>query len=384
LNEELQLAVANQARVVLLTGELGIGKTRLWQEWSAQLPPNLTVLETRCLDTGRALPFAPLTRLFNQAECIEHLLKPASAIPVVWLAELTRLLPEIRQRRPELPVPPTLPPEEERTHLFEAFTRLLETLASQLLVLIIDDLHWADRTTLDWLVYLLDRMREAPLMLVCSYRRLEAPAHLAQVIANWSREDLVRRLPLNRLTLPEPTQLVTALGGDLSRVEQLQIRSAGNPYFRLELARARPDDTPPGLAELIRARLDRLPQAVQQVLQAAATLETEFDLGLLRRTSGRGEEETLNALDILLAENVLVEQDAGAEKVGPLELRERCSVFYVAMMFPDNPCQAAVGVECEVLDMCWQCRWLLRSATGAIEQVDPVLLVHGFPEGLFP
>ena len=310
LTEALQTATAGQTRIVLISGELGVGKSRLWQEWSATLPPGLTVLATRCLDTTQSLPFVPLTGLFRQSGCLEYLASLRAAVSPIWLAELARLLPEIRQYWPDVPAPAVLPPEEERHRLFEGLTQLLLAFEKRPLVVFIDDLHWVDRATLDWLVYLIDRLRTEPLLLVGTYRSSEATTQLAHTVAGWSRQGLVRRLPLARLTLAETARLITALGSDEELVEQLQSRSGGNPYFLIELSRALPDETPPSLVELIQARLNQLPEAAQQVLQAAAVLETDFDFAALGHISGRTEEDTLVALERLLEADILIERES--------------------------------------------------------------------------
>lgn len=318
LTEQLQLTQQGQARVVLITGELGIGKTRLWQHWSASLPQTLTVLETRCLNTTQLLPFTPLTGLFSQSYCVNQLTRPDGPLSPIWLAELSRLLPEIRQLVPDLPTLPTLPPEEENRRLFEAFTQVLRALNGGPLVLFVDDLHWIDQATLDWLVYLIDRMQNQPLLLLGTYRPSDAPSRLSQVAAGWSRHNLLRRLPLSNLSLTETTALLTALGLTSEQIEQLQQKSAGNPYFLLELSRNDSNDTPPQLAELIQARLNRLPDTARQVLQAAAVLDNNFDFSTLRRTSGRGEEETIGGVEVLLEENLLIEKTTSYEFTHPL------------------------------------------------------------------
>lgn len=317
LDNDLRLAASGQTRVVLFCGELGIGKSRLWQEWSATLPVEMTVLETRCLNTTQSLPFAPLTGLFRKQACVERLFKPPSPVSPIWLAELARLFPEIREDWPKLTGPAVLPPEEERYRLFEALTQSLRALESQPLLLFIDDLHWVDRATLDWLDYLIDRMREEPLLLVGAFRPNDATAELIQLVAGWGRAGLARRLPLERLTREEAAELLAALGDDIKLAEQLHIKSAGNPYFLIELSRHGADSTPAGLAELVRNRLKQLPAAARQVLQAGAALETDFAFATLRRTSGRGEEETLDAVDMLLEATVLVEKDGKYEFTHP-------------------------------------------------------------------
>lgn len=302
------LAAASQVRVVLLTGEMGIGKSRLWHEWAADLAPDLVALESHALAATRALPFVPLIELFSSHACVQRLFAPDSPVAPIWLAEVARLIPALRLRRPDLPAPVGSPPVEERSRLFEAFVQCLRAFESRPLVFFLDDAHWADQATLDWLGYLTHRMADRPLLLALAYRPDEAPLALTQLIAGWQRAGLVERLALPRLTDAEAMALVRALGGDLALAAQIQARGAGNPYFLIELCRAAPGDLPPALAALIQARLDRLPATARQVLQAAAVLEADFDLALLRRTSGRSDEETLDALDALLAAAVLVEQ----------------------------------------------------------------------------
>ena len=317
LDEELQSATNGNVRVVLLTGEVGIGKSRLWQEWSSTLSPEATVLSTRCLDSMQSLPFAPLTELFARREIEQKLFTAPSPVPSIWLAEVARLLPQIRQRFPDLPAPPALPPDEERRRVYEGFTQCLRALARPI-VLFLDDAHWADRATLDWLGYFVNALRDQALLLIVAYRPEDAPAALIHLAAGWGREGLTRRVPLVRLTNAESAALIVALGGDPVLAERVHAQTAGNPYFLIELFRAGTDQVPQVLTELVRARLGRLSEDARQVLQAAAVLAPDFDFAALRRTSGRGEEETLAALDTLLNAMVLTERNAHYEFSHPL------------------------------------------------------------------
>ncbi len=317
LEEELEHAARGAARVVLLTGEVGIGKSRLWQEWSATFAPETTLLTARGLASTQALPFAPLTEMFSRREIAQKLFAAPSPLPPIWLCEVARLLPEIRARFPDLPAPAALPPDEERRRLFEAFAQCLLALPRPI-VFFFDDAHWADRATLDWLDYLAHRLREQALLLIVAYRSEDAPAALVHLAAGWGREGLARRVPLARLTNAESAALIVSLGGDPALAEQVHAQTAGNPYFLIELIRAGTDQVPTVLTELVRARLDRLPEGAQQVLQAAAVLAPDFDFATLRRTSGRGEEETLGGLDTLLGAAVLIERNAHYEFSHPL------------------------------------------------------------------
>ncbi|MGE5141125.1 MAG: ATP-binding protein [Rudaea sp.] len=317
LDAELADALAGHARAALLTGEVGIGKSRLWQEWSARIAGKATVLSCHCLEATQTLPFAPLIELFGSRSPVRRLLTPNSPVPRVWLAEVARLMPEIRLMLPDLPASAVLPPEEERRRILEAFTQCVMALPPPL-VLSVDDLHWADHATLDWLDYLIHRMQDSPLLLVAAYRLEDAPARLVQMAARWGREGIARRIPLTRLSDEQAAALVAALGGAQESDGRAQSQSGGNPYFLIELATSPSGDVPAVLTDLIRARLGRLPDAARQVLQAAAVLEPDFDFAELRRTSGRGEEETLDALDALLQTGVLVESEGHYNFAHPL------------------------------------------------------------------
>jgi DNA-binding SARP family transcriptional activator len=316
LDSEFQMALSGQARVVLITGEAGIGKSRLWREWAATLPPTVVIMEARCLDATQTLPFAPLTDLFSRPVCMQQISN--AAVSPIWLAEVARLLPDIRALVPNLPAPAVLPAEEERRRVFEAFTQFLSPPDARPLILFMDDLHWADQTTLDWLAYMINRLRDHKVMLVGTYRLEDAPAALIRHAAHWSRQGLMQRMALARLTNEESASLISAMGGNPMLTTRVQAQSAGNPYFLIELVRTGADDIPPALTELIRTRLDRLPDTAQQILQAAAVLDSDFTYAMLRSTSGRGEEETLDALDVLLNSAVLVERGSQYAFAHPL------------------------------------------------------------------
>ncbi|MBI3241505.1 MAG: AAA family ATPase [Chloroflexi bacterium] len=322
LDEELEAAASGRARLVLLTGELGIGKSRLWREWSLGLPLDCVVLEMRCLEATQTLPFAPLTELFSRGAYARRLFTPPSPVPALWLAEVARLLPDLRTALPDLPASAALPPDEERRRIFEAFTQCLLALKARPLVLFMDDLHWADRATLDWLGYLAHRLHSEALLLVATYRPEDAPPSLMQFAADRGREFIARRLPLARLTHDESETLITALVAEPTQgeafVQRVLTQSAGNPYFLIELCRAATDGLPHSLAELVRARLHRQPDTARQVAQTAAVLEPDFDFATLRRASGRGEEETLDALDALLRAGVITEHQSRYTFAHPL------------------------------------------------------------------
>jgi DNA-binding SARP family transcriptional activator/tetratricopeptide (TPR) repeat protein len=321
LIEEESRATQGSARVALIAGELGIGKSRLWRTWAAELPPGAVLLASHALETDQPVPFGPLLALFRQSGPAQSMVTPPSSLAPIWVAELTRLLPEITATWPDLPPPLTLAPAEERARLFQALIEAVRPLAQPLLVLAIDDLHWADPSTLDWLVYLVDQLRDTPLLLVGTYRPQEANERLAAVISGWQRQGRLRLITLPHLTADEGHALLAALtaAGDDQTHGYWVEQSGGNPYFLIELSRAPAGVTPGDLASLVRARIQAtVPANAYQMLQAAAVLGDQADLATLRATSGRTEEETLDALDALVTSAVLSEQRGTYRFVHPL------------------------------------------------------------------
>jgi DNA-binding SARP family transcriptional activator len=167
LIECFQHAHAGRPQLVLLQGEAGIGKTRLATEfvrWAQA--QGADVLVGRALQTGRQLPYQPLIDVLRRGLGQEH--APDDLLSNVWLAELSRLLPELRDRYPNLPVPST---DKELGHnrLFEATARLVQVWAERRpLVLLLDDMQGADTATLDLLLYLARNLAEqsAPVLLL--------------------------------------------------------------------------------------------------------------------------------------------------------------------------------------------------------------------------
>lgn len=305
LDAALARTRTNGVQIVLLTGEIGIGKSRLLAEWSATAAA--TVLVMRCRESTQTLPFAPLTAVFSDQVCAETLFNGASPVPSMWLAEVARLLPELRTLWPNLPVPPSLPADEERRRIFEAFAQCMRVLAADALVLGVDDLQWADSTTADWLDYAVNRLRDLPIVLVATYRAEEASAQLQRLVAGWGRAGIAQKMALDRLNTAETSALLAHAGIDRARAAVLHQRSAGNPLFLLQLSRAAPDDLPPLLVDLIGARLERLPAPTKQIVQAAAVLDGPFAFDLLRATAGRSDEETIDGLDALLHADIVRE-----------------------------------------------------------------------------
>ncbi|KAB8143931.1 AAA family ATPase [Chloroflexia bacterium SDU3-3] len=298
-------ATAGRAQVVALQGEAGIGKSRLWQAWLAGLDARPALLAARCLPMTQHMPLAPAIGLLRAEPSRERLLAMASFTPPSWLADLARIMPELHAPAHPLPTPPALPPAEEQLRLFEALVLGLGLAPGQPAVLVVEDVHWADKATLDWLGYLTHRAQAMPLLVVITYRPEELPPALLGLVAAWSQAGLLRKIALGRLSRDETAALVASLVGDLSQVEQIYAQSDGNPYFISELAQAAPGDIPVALTDLIASRLAALSDEALQVIQAAAVLQPETDFFMIQQTSGCDDATLLRALDLLQAAGLL-------------------------------------------------------------------------------
>jgi DNA-binding SARP family transcriptional activator len=321
LDAECQRAAQGEVRVVMITGDLGMGKTHLWRTWAARQAADAVILSTHTLQTTEPVPFAPLLNLFRQPGPAQTILRAPLPLAPIWLAELARLLPELALLWPNLPPVRLMSPTEERARLLQALTETFRLLATPLLVLVIDDLHWADPSTLDWLVYLVDQLKDTPLLLIGTYRPQDAPAQLLTAVAGWQRQGRLRQLPLAHLTPAEAGALLVELGTpeDTTEAPRWIQQSGGNPYFLTELQRAHGDAAQPDLSALVRARIHAgVPDQAIPVLQAAAILGDDVSFALLQATSGRSEEELLDILDLLTQETVFTAENQSYRFVHPL------------------------------------------------------------------
>ncbi len=209
--------------MVLLEGELGIGKTRLATEFLAWAQvEGADVLQGQAFESGGQLPYRPMIEALRPR--IERENAPDDLLSDLWLAELTRLLPELCDRYPDLPAP-TGDKSAARNRLFEAVARLGQALAAQApLVLFIDDVQWADAASLDVLHYLARRFAESktPALLLLTLRRGEKA--LRPTLAEW-RTTIEHAVPLTHLLLGPLTAedilcLLQAFGGEGGKDEQ--------------------------------------------------------------------------------------------------------------------------------------------------------------------
>ncbi|MFP3966109.1 AAA family ATPase [Actinomadura fulvescens] len=301
---------AGHARAVLVGGEAGIGKTRLMREFGRRAGDHgAQVLTGGCLELGvDGLPFAPFTAI------LRRLVREIGADGVAELvggrtAGLARLLPEFGE-------PADDGTGQFQARLFELVLTLLDRLAARgPVVLVIEDAHWADRSSRDLLAFLVRNLGAvAALMIVVTYRsdELHRSHPLRPMLAELDRIDRVARHELGRLSRREVGELMTRLRGDEppgERVEAFFARSEGNPLFVEALMEADGQiacELPESLRDLLLAGVQRLPDETQELLRIASAGGARIEHRLLAAVSGLGEVGMTRDLRPAVAGNVLV------------------------------------------------------------------------------
>jgi ATP/maltotriose-dependent transcriptional regulator MalT len=305
---------------VLLGGEAGVGKTRLVNEFTARVhragePGAGRVLAGGCLELSSAgLPYAPFTAILRQLVRDMGTDGVAALMPGGTTRDLARLLPGFG----ESPADPDR--DSGRARLFEQMLTLLERLADHApLTLVVEDAHWADRSTRDLLVFLIRNLRHGPVLLLITYRSddLHRTHPLRPVLAELERVDGVVRLELARLNRGEvAAQLDGILGNpaEPSMVEEVYGRSAGIPLFVEATAGCadRPDrGVPASLRDLLLAGVHRLPEDAQELLRTASAGGARIGHELLAAVSGLDDRSLTAALRPAVDGNVLVADGDG-------------------------------------------------------------------------
>ncbi len=352
LVEIYQAVRQGQEQVVFITGEAGIGKTRLTREFLGWAhAQGADILQARAFETGGRLPYQPLVESFRPR--LERENAPEDLLSDNWLAELTRLFPELRDRYPDLPAAAG-DEMTARVRLYEAIARLGHALAEKApIVLALDDLHWADEATLDVLHYVARRWRESrtSILLLLNLRseNLSSAGILSDWMAELEQNTEATHLHLEELTCEETLQLLETLALSFDQHERERAEAFGRWLFRetrgqplyvtetlkalLErglLTRRLSNDgqwridflsssineaevqrfLPPGVREAIRIQLNQVAAASFGVLVAAAVLGRAASFEQLCLVADLNEQAGLLALDELLRRRFLREGGA--------------------------------------------------------------------------
>lgn len=335
LDHTLTTVQGDAGRCVLVSGEAGIGKSRLIAEIRARaIGSDFTTLTGRCFEQDRSCPYAPLIdmlRPFAAQGAISDRLDALGPLA----SELAKLLPELGPYLSESKSVPPLESEVEKRRLFEALTSLfLYQAEAGPLLLIVEDLHWSDQASLEFLLYLVRRMADQPVLLLLSARSTDAEAGLVELLAGLDREPITQEIRLDPLTRVEVAQLLKAI---LNQPQELSAKfvdaiyslTEGNSFFAEEICtsliasgdiyytgsqwRRRPlsqIDIPDSVQRLVQQRLSRLSQPARQLIDLAAVSGRSFDFAVLQALTGHSDRELLALVKELMTAQLVVEESA--------------------------------------------------------------------------
>jgi hypothetical protein len=318
-------AAAGGRRRVVVSGEPGVGKTRLAGELARRVHEGGgAVLYGRC-EEDLGVPYEPFVEALTFF--CEH--TPADVLRARlgrYPGELTRLLPDLGDLVPGLDPPLRSDPETEQYRLFEAVASWLAAAGEATgLLLVVDDLHWAPAPTLQLLAHVLRAAGPARLLVVGTFRDTEVgPAHpLSALLAGLRRTSGVERVSLEGLSVDELTELL----GDLPQAEAARALAAalyegteGNPFFVGEVLRNVAESglavealpVPEGVREVIVTRVARLSPPTRELLGVASVLGRNFELSPLATVADLSEDGTIEAMEEALAARLVEETEVGA------------------------------------------------------------------------
>ncbi len=331
----LARAQASHGSTVLISGEAGIGKSRLVRSLVDHgRALGFVTLTGACFEADRAHPYAPVLDLVRVLASIAspslaaHYFAPAAA-------DLVTLFPELQSIFVDTAPRAALGPEEDRRRLFQSFTDSVHALARvQPLLLVIEDVHWSDDATLDLLLHLARRMAAQPVALVLTFRSDEVGPRLTKLVADLDRARCASDIALHPLSAIEVSAMLGAIFGSQVTLEAAFVNglhgfTEGNPFFVEEMLksllvsgdiaqvdgvwRARPLEqvrVPRTATEAVGRRLAGLSDAARRVASVAAVAGRRFDFQLLQALTQHEESTLLSLVKELIDAQLVVEESA--------------------------------------------------------------------------
>jgi DNA-binding SARP family transcriptional activator len=341
LQDHLAAAMSGWGRLMLISGEAGIGKTRLVEEFLALAKAQgAQVLLGQCHEMERDLPYQPI-RESLRPYLLRHL-GPERARRILgpWAPHVARLVPEVKELVPDLPALEPLPPERDRQRLLTGLVQFCRLLASRYpLVFFLDDLHWSDPSTLQCLHMLARRTAEARVLILGAFREEEIePDHPLTVLdQHLTIERLSTHLTLQRLSPEAVTRLVAQKAHQAwdsqAFTQRLHRETEGNPLFLAELLHSLLEEgllledeagrwqpspgtdltdvtlgLPATVQTIIESRCQAVGEVARQILDTVAVMSRRFSYDLVEQVSDFEVDELLDGLDELLSRQLLRER----------------------------------------------------------------------------
>ena len=315
LNEAWTTAREGGAHLLLVTGEPGIGKTRLAQEFGRRVRvEGHVVASARAYEAAGRLPWGPVVDLLRSDDLRSHI----DTLDTIWRAELARLLPELLEAsQPSAPSRSGDPAQRHR--LFDAVSRAI-VVADRPRLLIIDDLQWCDVETIELMGFIVRSGRTAPVLIVGTVRSEEIPEHhpLGELVDALGHDQAVTTVPLDPLDEATTSTLAARLSAadaiDPELTARLWSETEGNPLFVIEALRAGISSDgsqavlTPTMRAVLRARLGQLADGARRLAEVAAVIGRPFSVGLMVSATGIGEHELVDHVDELWRRRIIRDQ----------------------------------------------------------------------------
>ncbi|MFD5894821.1 AAA family ATPase [Streptomyces sp. NPDC060366] len=329
LTEALARAAAGEPQALLVGGEAGVGKTRLIEELiSVACRDGAVVAVGGCVEIGGdGLPFAPFSAALRGLRRL--LPEEIAAAADGQEGELARILPELG------PSASDALGEHGTASLFELTVRLLERVAAdRTVVLILEDLHWADASTRHLLAYLFRTLRRGRLLVIATYRAddIHRRHPLRPLLAELDRLRTVSRIELSRFSRAEVRRQLHGIFGDEPApqlVDEIFGRSDGNAFFVEELAVATETGCRSGLTDSLRdlllVRVETLPENAQRVARIVAEGGATVEFPLLLAVAQLSEDDLIDALRAAVGASILLPVDGDGYRFRHSLVREAIS-----------------------------------------------------------
>jgi len=339
LRRRLNETLAGRGSLVMIGGEPGVGKTRISEELMAEAADRgMLALIGHCYEQEGSPPYIPFVEMLETAT---RTVTPEGLRTALGdsAPEVAKLLPGLRKLFPDIPHPPELPPEQERRYLFNGMLAYMARAAeAQPLLFVLDDLHWADDSTLLLMEQLAQQAPQNRLLIVGTYRdvELEVGRPLARTLEALLRQRLAHRISLRRLGEDTVGAMLRALSGQeppSALVAAVYKETEGNPFFVEEVfqhlseegklfdaeGRWRQDlevselDVPEGVRLVVGRRLERVGEECRRALGAAAVIGRRFRYDLVEALDEVGSDALLDAIDHAERAQLIVSEEGGPE-----------------------------------------------------------------------
>jgi tetratricopeptide (TPR) repeat protein len=321
-------------QVLLVSGEAGIGKSRLVREAKTYATHSMCILQGNCFESDQSYPYAPLLdllRTFFNTHSLEDFLQSSGSVA----NEFIKLFPELDNGQLDISVLSERDPQQEKRRLFAALAQFfIHQATKQPVLLIVEDLHWSDDSSLEFLLYLARRCTNQPILTIFTYRNDEVYSSLRHWLAQLERERLIQELALTGFSQNDVEAMLNAIfhkrySIHLDLLDSLYTLTEGNPFFIEEILKSliaagelvftdgrwvgRPVDElhiPRNIQDAVQQRTVRLSEAAREILTLASVTGQRFDFALLQQLTDHDEQQLLASMKELIVAQLVIEESA--------------------------------------------------------------------------